>query len=179
MPQKSILITGCSQGGIGAGLALEAASRGYIVFAGLRNPSKAPPELQHLSNVTLVTLDVTSPSSIAAAAETVTSATKDRGLDVLINNAGSGVCGPLADTDMADTKALFETNVFGVFAVTKTFLPLLVKAKGVVLNNSSISGMLWMPWMGTYCFPLVRFTAALAARQHHPSTSSGAYTPES
>ncbi|GAB7339545.1 hypothetical protein MBLNU457_6155t1 [Dothideomycetes sp. NU457] len=150
MPQKSILITGCSQHGIGAGLALEAASRGYTVFAGLRNPTKAPPELQQLSNVTLVSLDVTSSSSIAAAVQTITSATHDRGLDVLINNAGSGVVGPLADTEIEDAKALFETNFFGVLAVTKAFLPLLVKAKGVVLNNSSISGMLWMPWMGIY-----------------------------
>ena len=150
MPQKSILITGCSQHGIGAGLASEAASRGYTVFAGLRNPSKAPPELQQLSNVTLVSLDVTSSSSIAAAVKTVTSATNDKGLDVLVNNAGSGLCGPLADTETEDAKALFETNVFGAIAVTKAFLPLLVTAQGVVLNNSSLSGMLWMPWAGRY-----------------------------
>lgn len=156
MPQKSILITGCSRGGIGAGLALEAASRGYTVFAGLRNPSKAPPELQQLSNVTLVSLDVTSSSSIAAAVKTLTSATNNKGLDVLINNAGSGLTGPLADTELEDAKALFETNVFGVFAVTKAFLALLITAKGVVLNNSSLSGMLWMPWIGksvTYINP--------------------------
>jgi len=131
-------------------LALEAASRGYTVFAALRNSSKAPPELQQLSNVTLISLDITSAPSISAVVETVSSATNNKGLDVLINNAGSGHCGPLADTEMDEVKALFETNVFAQFAVTRAFLPLLVKARGVVLNHSSLSGMLWMPWFGKH-----------------------------
>jgi len=150
MSSKTILITGCSADSLGAGLALEAASRGYTVFAGLRNLSKAPAELKQLSNIHLVTLDITSSSSIAEAVKTISANTGDKGLDVLINNAGSGICAPLADIPIEDAKALFDTNVFGAMALTQALLPLLVKSKGIIVNNSSLSGMLWMPWHGEF-----------------------------
>jgi len=147
MASKTIFITGCSEGGIGASLALEAASRGLTVFAALRTPSKASKELSQLSNVTLVSLDVTSPSAIAEAVKTVSNATGGR-LDVLINNAGQGYITPIMHAQVDAAKRLFDVNFFAPLELTQAFLPLLIKAKGTVVNNSSIADFLWGPWNG-------------------------------
>jgi NAD(P)-dependent dehydrogenase (short-subunit alcohol dehydrogenase family) len=86
-PQPSVLITGCSTGGIGSALAFSFASRGHLVFATARNTSKIDPKLAALSNVEVLELDSTSKESIAKAAETVGKRTGGR-LDYLVNNAG-------------------------------------------------------------------------------------------
>lgn len=144
----SILITGCSAGGIGSALALAFASRGHHVFATLRNTNKVSPELSAFPNVTVLQLDVTVMSSITAAVEAVTKTTG--GLDILVNNAGVSFVMPLIDVDIEQGKRLFETNFWGVLAVTTAFMDLLVQAKGTVVNISSVAAELNVPWFGIY-----------------------------
>ncbi|EED20039.1 hydroxybutyrate dehydrogenase, putative [Talaromyces stipitatus ATCC 10500] len=148
MPQQSVLITGCSDDGIGYGLALTFQQRGYLVFATTRDAKKMS-KLQDLPNVTLLALDVTEPSQIAAAAKVVSNQTGGT-LDYLINNAGRNHFMPILDEDLNATRAIFETNVWGPVAVTQAFAPLLIKAKGNIVFITSISGYVNVPWMGSY-----------------------------
>jgi len=93
--KQSVLVTGCSEGGIGYALVLEFQRRGVHVFATARNLSKMS-SLQGLPNVTLLSLDVTSSSSIAQAVEKVAAHQNGR-LDYLINNSGSQYVMPILD----------------------------------------------------------------------------------
>lgn len=146
MAPKSVLITGCSAGGIGFALALAFQQRGLYVFATARTLSKMA-ELEKLPNVTLLSLDVTSSSSIAAAVDAVRTKTGGT-LDYLVNNSGGGLFMPILDTDVDEARRMFEVNIFGVLAVTQAFAPLVIAAKGTVVNNSSIAGCLYPPFMG-------------------------------
>jgi 1-acylglycerone phosphate reductase len=142
MTSKSVLITGCSTGGIGASIAKSFQNRGYLVFATARNLSKLPHELVSSQNVETITLDVTSSSSIAAAAQVVSKRTGGK-LDVLVNNSGAGYTSPGLDVNIEKAKALYDVNFWGVLAMTQAFAPMLIKAKGTVVNISSISGSLY------------------------------------
>lgn len=146
--RKTVLITGCSAGGVGAALATTFHAKGYHVFATARTPSKIPSSLQSAPNATILTLDVTSSSSIAAALEHVTAATQGK-LDVLINNAGLGLAMPALDTSLEDARGQFELNFFGALAMLQAFAPLLVKARGCVVNVSSVGGVLGFPFSST------------------------------
>lgn len=145
-PQLSVLITGCSEGGIGYALAEEFQSRGLHVFATARNISKMA-SLEKLPNITLLALDVTSASSIAEAVRTVKIKMNGR-LTFLVNNSGSQYVSPILDVDIEMAKEMYEVNVWGVIAVTKAFTPLIIKEKGSIINLASIAGCLYPPWMG-------------------------------
>jgi short-subunit dehydrogenase len=71
-------------------------------------------------------------------------------LDILVNNSGSGYAMPVLDSDMAVSKALFDVNFFAVISVTQAFIPLLVKSKGTVVNNTSFVSVLPVPFQGVY-----------------------------
>jgi NADP-dependent 3-hydroxy acid dehydrogenase YdfG len=114
--QGTVLITGCSDGGIGSALADTFQSRGYYVFATVRDPSKAS-KLSKLPNVMLMTLDVTDAFQLAAAVQVVQRETGGS-LDYLINNAGRNHFMPLLDENIETTKRIFDTNVWGTLAVT-------------------------------------------------------------
>jgi 1-acylglycerone phosphate reductase len=149
MKPKTVLITGCSDGGLGSALALEFAnSPKYHVLATARNPAKMS-HLREKSNTTLLTLDVLSEASIKSCLATVSA---DFGsLDMLINNAGTGLMSPLSDaTDLDACRRTFDLNVWAALAVTQAFLPLLIKAKGVVVMNSSVTSVVPVPGMGIY-----------------------------
>lgn len=146
MTSKSVLITGCSQGGIGFALAESFHEHNFHVFASARTISRMSP-LETLPNITLLTIDVTSTSSIAAAVKAVEIETGGK-LDCLVNNAGCLYVMPALDTDFAEAKKVFDVNFWGALAMIKAFGPLLVAAsKGSVVNVSSISGCIGMPWM--------------------------------
>ncbi|EEA25547.1 hypothetical protein TMatcc_006222 [Talaromyces marneffei ATCC 18224] len=149
MREKTVLITGCSQGGIGASLVRAFHSRGYHVFATLRNKSKAEPLFLQSENISVVDLEITSRESIRACAEYVAQRTGGS-LDVLINNAGMGLCSPLLDTDIDEAKKVYDLNVWGVLAMTQAFAPVLVQAKGTVCNISSIAACFTFAWSGIY-----------------------------
>ena len=154
---KTVLITGCSDGGLGSALALAFANspnNHYHVLATARNPTK----LSHLHdnpNITLLTLDVLSEASIQSCLRSVSvsvSAQPGSGsLDMLINNAGTGLLSPLSDIkDLDACRRNFDLNVWAALAVTQAFLPLLIKSRGVVVMNSSVASVVPVPGMGVY-----------------------------
>ncbi|KAI1378982.1 short-chain dehydrogenase/reductase [Hypoxylon crocopeplum] len=139
-PRKSVLVTGCSKDGIGAALAEVFQEKGYHVFATVRNLSKIPQTLSNAANVTVLMLDVTSSESIAAALESVKKETGGT-LDVLINNSGSTIILPALDTSIEEGKKVFDVNFWAPFAMLQAFAPLLINAKGCIVNNTSASAI--------------------------------------
>jgi NAD(P)-dependent dehydrogenase (short-subunit alcohol dehydrogenase family) len=146
----AVVITGASSG-IGAACACDLAARGWLVYAGVRDP-EAGRALQARAGgrLTPLSLDVTDAASIGAAAATVTQAAGAAGLAGLVNNAGIAVSGPLEIVPLADLRRQFEVNVIGVVAVTQAFLPLLRRARGRIINIGSIAGRSTLPVLGPY-----------------------------
>ena len=156
-PQKSVLITGCSAGGIGAALAEVFQEKGYHVFATLRTPAKISPALSNAANVTILKLDVLSSDSIAAAVESVKKNTKGK-LDVLINNSGRVLIAPALEVSVEEGKKMFDLNFWAPLAMLQAFAPLLIEAKGCLVNNTSANAYLPMPFMSNYpflCYSLI------------------------
>ena len=145
MGSKSVLITGCSRGGIGFALGESFQRQGFRVFASARTLSKMSP-LEELPNVSLLALDVTSSSSIAAAVKTIESETGGK-LHCLVNNAGYLYVMPALDVDLVEAKRVFDVNLWGALAMIKAFGPFLSAAKGSIINISSMSGCFGVPWM--------------------------------
>ncbi|OJJ66269.1 hypothetical protein ASPBRDRAFT_59940 [Aspergillus brasiliensis CBS 101740] len=147
MRQKTVLITGCSEGGIGDALAQTFHKRGFRVFASARNTGKVE-HLKHMG-LDIVQLDVTDEESIKQAVSTVTTATGGC-LDFLVNNSGAAYSMPLLDSDNSVAKKIFDVNVFAVVAVTQAFAPLLIASKGKIINIGSVLGKMPLPWQGYY-----------------------------
>ncbi|OCL07544.1 NAD(P)-binding protein [Glonium stellatum] len=159
MVQKSVLVTGCSAGGIGASMAKSFQKRGFLVFATARNVSKLPSELTSLPSVETIALDVTSASSIAAAVDGVSKKTGGT-LDVLVNNSGSGYTSPGLDVNIEKAKAMYDVNFWGVLAMIQAFAPMLIKAKGAIVNISSVSGELYDGYASMYASSKAALTNA-------------------
>jgi len=146
--KRSILITGATSG-IGRHAAIHLHERGHQVFATGRNQA-AIDELNALG-LHAFRLDVTDAASIAAAKRTVDELTDGAGLDVLVNNAGYGLFGPLEVLTDEDVRQQFETNVFGLLAVTRAFLPQMrERGWGRIVNVSSVGGRMTFPLAGAY-----------------------------
>ena len=150
MGPKTVLITGCSAGGIGSALAEAFQKHGVHVFATARDLSKMS-HLQTLSHVTLLQLDPTSAPSVQAAVEHVKGQTGGT-LDYLVNNAGQTIIMPTLDFDIDTAKSMYDINVWGMVRVTQAFAPLVIAAKGTIINISSIAPCVHTPWMGELCF---------------------------
>lgn len=142
--QKTVLITGCSDGGISSALAKAFQSHGLRVFATARTLAKMA-SLEQLPSVTLLPLDVTSYPSIDAAVEVVKRETNGT-LDYLINNAAINQYSPALDIDIAQAKKLFDTNYWVALEVTQKFAPLLIAKKGTIVGISSISAQANIPY---------------------------------
>ncbi|CAL2085792.1 Short-chain dehydrogenase [Tenacibaculum sp. 190524A02b] len=139
---KVVFITGASSG-IGKAIALYLHSKNYTVYGTSRNPDKV--EVPYA----MVALDVTRKDSIKRAIAEV--ASKEQRIDVLINNAGKGITGPIEDTPTEEMKANFDTNLFGVIDVIKEVLPVMRKQqKGLIINTTSIAGYMGLPFRGVY-----------------------------
>lgn len=146
------LVTGASTG-IGRACALHLAGRGFDVLAGVRNPADAPEGLEPLR------LDITSEADVAAAAERVGDE-----LHALVNNAGIAISGPVEVVPMDEWRRQLEVNLLGQIAVTRALLPAIVRARGRIVNMSSISGRVANPLFGPYAaskFGLEAVTDAL------------------
>jgi len=151
---STVLITGATTG-IGRHLALDLARHGHQVIAtgrklalleGLAAEAKADGK-----TIEIIPLDVTDNENIAAAVRAVDALTSGAGLDVLINNAGYGQAGALLEVTEAELRQQFETNVFGLMAVTRAFVPRMVeRGRGHVLNVSSAGGRFTAPFFGAY-----------------------------
>lgn len=139
---KTVLITGSSSG-YGLETARHFHARGWTVVATMRRPR---PDLLPVSDrIRLVALDVTDPASIAAALEAAGP------IDVLVNNAGIGVVGAFEATPMAHVRKVFETNTFGVMAVTQAAIPgFRERRAGTVVNVTSSVTLVSMPLAAAY-----------------------------
>jgi NAD(P)-dependent dehydrogenase (short-subunit alcohol dehydrogenase family) len=152
----SALITGAS-GGIGRAAARELLARGWRVFGGVRRDQDARIlEAELGEGFTPLPLEVTDPRSVGDAAEAVEAALRGENMGALVNSAGIARLGPLACLSTAALREQFEVNLFGLFEVTRRFLPLLgakpgaPRPAGRIVNLSSASGRLAMPFFGFY-----------------------------
>ncbi|KAF7558284.1 hypothetical protein G7Z17_g63 [Cylindrodendrum hubeiense] len=147
--QRTVLITGCSEGGLGDALARALHQNGHRVIATARNPDK----MSHFKDLGIetVALDVLSPESISSCVAALVDKTGGT-LDMLINNSGGGYSMPLMDADLDASRQLFELNVWAVLAVTQALLPLLLKSAfgGIIVNNTSVSSVVPTPMAGIY-----------------------------
>jgi NAD(P)-dependent dehydrogenase (short-subunit alcohol dehydrogenase family) len=140
------LITGCSSG-IGRALADVFKAAGFEVWATARKPQDVA--ALSAAGFTAVQLDVNDDVALATLAERINA--QHGGLDLLINNAGYGAMGPLLDGGVPAMQRQFETNVFAIVGVTRALFPVLRRAKGLVVNIGSVSGILVTPFAGAYC----------------------------
>jgi NAD(P)-dependent dehydrogenase (short-subunit alcohol dehydrogenase family) len=137
MPRLA-LVTGASTG-IGRATALHLACLGFHVLAGVRDPADAPDGLEPLQ------LDVMSDTDVAAAAERVGAE-----LHALVNNAGIALSGPVEVVPIDEWRRIVDLNLLRQVAVTPALLPALLRARGRVVNMSSIGGRVANPLFGPY-----------------------------
>jgi NAD(P)-dependent dehydrogenase (short-subunit alcohol dehydrogenase family) len=154
---KTALITGCSSG-YGLETARHFHAQGWNVVATMRTPREDV--LPRSDRMRVVALDVTRPESIAAALETCPP------IDVLVNNAGIGLAGAFEATPMTTVREVFETNTFGVMAMTQALVPRMrARGSGVVVNVTSSATLAPMPLVAVYTaskMAIEGFTASLA-----------------
>src|SRR3990170_6962877 len=147
-----VVITGCSSG-FGMLAALEFARRGDRVYATMRNTAKAGPLLAQAKTagaaVEVLQLDVNDAVSVAAAIEEVVR--REGRIDVLVNNAGMSIDGPVEEFDDDEVLAVFETNFFGVIRVTRAVLPRMrSQGGGTIVTVGSLAGKATLPFSGIY-----------------------------
>lgn len=154
---KTVLITGCSSG-YGLETARHFHAKGWNVVATMRTPRKDV--LPSSDRIQVLPLDVTKPDSIAAAMEA------SGPIDVLVNNAGIGVVGSFEATPMAHVRKVFETNTFGVMAMTQAVIPQFrTRRSGVIVNVTSSVTLAPMPLAAAYTaskMAIEGFTGSLA-----------------
>jgi NAD(P)-dependent dehydrogenase (short-subunit alcohol dehydrogenase family) len=159
MSGQSVLITGASTG-IGEASAYHLDSKGYQVFAGVRKQADADRIKSKSSDqLRTVFLDVTDTLSIASAADFVRQELGSEGLYGLVNNAGIAVAAPIEFLPVDDLRKQLEVNVIGQVLVIQAFLPLLRKARGRIINISSIGGRVAAPFLGPYSASKFAFEA--------------------
>ena len=147
MEKRTVLITGCSSG-IGLALAEEFSRQGYKVLATARKVDS----INHLKgdSIEIGSLDVTNAESIRECIGRFMK-TNDR-IDVLVNNAGFALFGPMAEIPIREVRRQFETNCIGAVAMVQSVLPYMPKKTGSkIVNIGSISGILTTPFAGCYC----------------------------
>jgi NAD(P)-dependent dehydrogenase (short-subunit alcohol dehydrogenase family) len=143
---KTIFITGASAG-LGKTTAKLFQANGWRVIATMRTPDKET-ELSSLENVILLPLDVTNPEQVNT---TVQEAVKLADVDVVFNNAGYGLIGPLERYTEDQMVSQFDTNFFGVLRVTKAFIPYFKqKGSGLFITTTSICGLATYPLCSVY-----------------------------
>lgn len=140
---KVVLITGGSSG-IGKSMGEFLSQKGFIVYGTSRNPKNYPD-----SKFSLLALDVKDVKTIEKTVSTIIE--KEGKIDVLINNAGAGITGPIEETPEAKIKANFETNFYGPINVIKAVLPQMrVQNSGLIINITSIAGYMGLPYRAIY-----------------------------
>ncbi|WP_179377315.1 SDR family oxidoreductase [Winogradskyella wichelsiae] len=140
---KVVLITGGSSG-IGKSVGEFLQTKGFKVYGTSRNPNNYPN-----SKFPIVALDVAKLDTISACVAEVLKV--ESKIDVLINNAGAGITGPIEEIPDEEIKRNFETNLFGPINVTKAVLPTMRKQNsGLIINVTSIAGYMGLPYRGIY-----------------------------
>ena len=145
---RSVAVTGAG-GGLGRDLALQLAAKGYIVF-GTAFATADAQDLKEASGgrVSLTVCDITKPEAVKAWAGGVSDALGDAGLDLLINNAGILTPGPIEVLPLDAIRREFDVNVFGAISVINAYLPALRKARGRVVQVSTWTASVPLPFNG-------------------------------
>lgn len=145
MNEKVVLVTGASSG-LGKKCATYLSEKGYQVYG---TYWKTQVSSSNNSNLQMIRMNVDDIKSIA---EVIAQIIDRKGrIDVVVNTAGWGISGAIEEVPIDMTKQLFETNVFGTLRVIQTILPQMRKQKrGLIINVSSIGGVLGLPFQGTY-----------------------------
>ncbi|MGB3152055.1 MAG: SDR family oxidoreductase [Maribacter sp.] len=144
MERKIVLITGGSSG-IGKAIGAYLTSKGYTVYGTTRNLSKYP----DFEDFRLLSMDVRDPKSIQQA---IAGLVEQEGrVDVVVNNAGIGITGPLEETPNVEVLKAFDTNFNGPLNVIKAVLPQMrLQKNGLIINITSIAGYMGLPYRGIY-----------------------------
>ncbi|WP_405382394.1 SDR family oxidoreductase [Maribacter sp. LLG6340-A2] len=144
MKSKVVLITGGSSG-IGKAIGVYLIEKGYKVYGTTRDKSKYPT----FSDFPLLVMDVRNQNTIAKAVESLME--KEHALDVLINNAGVGITGPMEETPHEEINKAFATNFNGPLSVINEVLPIMRRQQnGLIINITSIAGYMGLPYRGIY-----------------------------
>jgi len=144
MERKVVLITGGSSG-IGKSIGVYLKSKGFTVYGTTRSLNKYP----DFTEFNLLELDVRNTNSIEKAVSKLIE--KEGRVDVLVNNAGIGITGPIEETPHDEILKTFETNFHGPLHMAKAVLPQMRKQKaGLVINITSIAGYMGLPYRGIY-----------------------------
>jgi NAD(P)-dependent dehydrogenase (short-subunit alcohol dehydrogenase family) len=141
--QRVVLVTGASSG-IGLACATLLAGRGFRVYGTLRRAATGP-----VGNVTMLTADVTNDQSVDQVVAEVLD--RERRLDIVVNNAGMGIAGPVENTSIEEAKSQLEVNFFGAFRVCRAALPVMRRqGSGYIVNIGSIGGLIAIPYQAMY-----------------------------
>jgi NAD(P)-dependent dehydrogenase (short-subunit alcohol dehydrogenase family) len=143
---KAVLVTGASSG-IGRKITERLAANGYFVYATARKDEDLK-ALGAIPNVQSLRLDVTQPADISAAVESIRKA--GRGLYGLINNAGIGTYGTIAEMNLEEFDLCMKVNVYGPVMMIRAFQPMIVAEQGRIVNIGSVSGVLAGPNIPAY-----------------------------
>ncbi|XP_041003075.1 short-chain dehydrogenase ptmH-like [Juglans microcarpa x Juglans regia] len=148
--KKVVLVTGCAKGGIGYEYCKAFAEQNCHVFG-----SDIPQRMQDMSdlssdNIETLELDVASDESVASAVNTILS--KCGRIDILINNAGIGSTGPLAELPLDTIRKTWEINTLGQLRLVQQVVPhMALRHSGSIVNIGSVVGKIPTPWAGSYC----------------------------
>ena len=144
--QRTIFITGSSSG-LGRATTKLFASKGWKVVATMRNPERET-ELNKVADVALLPLDITDPIQIHT---TVKTALSMGDVDVVFNNAGYGLAGPLEGLTDEQVTRMVNTNLMGAIRTTKAFAPYFrARRAGLFINTTSIGGLITVPFNSIY-----------------------------
>jgi NAD(P)-dependent dehydrogenase (short-subunit alcohol dehydrogenase family) len=151
--KKAVAVVTGSSSGIGYETSLLLAKNGFFTYATMRNPdnSNKIDNLKQSEKLSLevLKLDVTDDKSVKEAIAKI--ANEQGTIDVLVNNAGYALVGPLEELSIQEFKEQFETNVFGVIRVIKEILPIMRKQRhGIIVNISSVAGRIGFPLTSAY-----------------------------
>ncbi len=147
MKKQVVFITGCSSG-IGLALATEFTRRGFTVVGTVRQPKQA--ERLKAQGIFPQIMDVTDAEQVSAAIDQTLS--EHGGIDVLINNAGYGLIGPLVEVPHEELVRQFETNVFAPMVLIRKVTSIMKeRGSGMIVNIGSVSGVVTTPFAGAYC----------------------------
>jgi short-subunit dehydrogenase len=150
--KKTVLVTGCSSG-IGYATCLVFARNNFATYGSVRDLSKAE-RIQEITNkeklpLKIIRLDVNEDESIRIAIQKIIS--DSGGIDILINNAGYGMFGPIEEISIKEIKEQFETNFFGTIRLIKAIVPIMRKQRnGTIVNISSMVGRFGVPLNAAY-----------------------------
>ncbi|KAJ7143411.1 NAD-P-binding protein [Mycena crocata] len=143
-----VLITGCSEGGIGFTMSAEFASRGCKVYATTRDVAKMK-TLEDVPNIQVMAFDVTDNANVIRVVESIIQ--KEGRIDILVNNAGLGCFGPILEVPLEQIADVYDTNIMSIIRVSRAVVPYMAGRKsGLIMNIGSIVGEVPTPWSGVY-----------------------------